>query len=312
VTASAPAIELAALSKRYDGVLALRGVDLRVERGELFGLLGPNGAGKTTALRILVDLIRPSGGHARVLGLDAQRDSRAVRARCAYLPGDLRLYEHLTARELLRFLAALRGGRVDAAYRDELVARLDLDPTRPIGALSRGNRQKVGLVQALMSRPELVLLDEPTSGLDPLMQEEVEAILRETVRAGATVCFSSHVLSEVEQVCTRVAMLHRGTLLDVFDLAEQRRLAPRTIAVEFAAAPPPGAFAGIPGVTVLAEAGARVEFAVHDGLDALIKRLAAYTVLTLDAHEPSLEELFLARYQAGGDAAAEATRAAAP
>jgi ABC-2 type transport system ATP-binding protein len=285
-------------------VLALHEVDLRVEPGELFGFLGPNGAGKTTAIRILVDLIRPTAGRARVLGLDAQRDARAVRARVGYLPGDLRLYEHLTGHELLRLIASLRGGTVDARYRDELIARLQLDPTRPIGELSRGNRQKVGLVQALMSRPALVLLDEPTSGLDPLMQEEVEALLRETVRSGGTVFFSSHVLSEVEQVCTRVAMLHRGAILDVFDLAEQRRLAPRTVSVTFAAAPPADAFAGLPGVTVAARDGQHLEFATHDGIDALVKRLAAFTITALDTHEPSLEELFLARYQRDADASA--------
>ncbi len=298
------AIELEALTKRYGSVLALDDVELRVEPGELFGFLGPNGAGKTTAIRILVDLIRPTAGHARVLGLDAQRDARAVRARVGYLPGDLRLYEHLTGHELLELIASLRGGTVDARYRDDLIARLQLDPSRAIGELSRGNRQKVGIVQALMSRPALVLLDEPTSGLDPLMQEEVEALLRETVRDGGTVFFSSHVLSEVEQICTRVAMLNRGAILDVFDLAEQRRLAPRTVAVTFAEPPPADAFAGLAGVTVLAHDGRRVEFAARDGIDALVKRLAAFTVTTLDTHEPSLEELFLARYQQDATTAA--------
>ena len=229
-----PAIRLEGLVKSYGDVRALDGIDLTVPHGEVFGFLGPNGAGKTTAIRILMDLIRPTAGRAEVLGFDAQRQSLEVRRRCGYLPGDLQLYHSLTGAECFDLMASLRRDGVATGYRDALVERLRLDPTRRIGALSKGNRQKVGLIIALMAQPELVVLDEPTSGLDPLMQEEVEAILREIVADGRSVFFSSHVLSEVEQVANRVAMLRDGRIVAVADLAEQRRLAPRRIAVTFA------------------------------------------------------------------------------
>ncbi|MDA1062145.1 MAG: ABC transporter ATP-binding protein [Chloroflexi bacterium] len=294
-----PAIRFEGLEKRYGDVRALAGIDLDVPQGTVFGFLGPNGAGKTTAIRVLLDLIRPSAGRVELLGLDAQRDAVEVRRRCGYLPGDLELYEGMTGREFLDYVEALRGGRgsVDARYRETLIERLRLDPSRRIGALSKGNRQKVGVVQALMARPEVVVLDEPTSGLDPLVQEEVEAILGEVVADGRTVFFSSHVLTEVEQIAGSVAMLRAGRIVAVVDLAEERRLAPRRVTVTFDAPVPADAFAGLDGVRVVTADERHATFESHDHMDPLIKALARYPVRTLETHELSLEELFLSYYE---------------
>ena len=312
----APAIRLRRLTKYYGPVRALTELDLTVERGEIFGFLGPNGAGKTTTIRILLDLIRPTAGRAEVLGLDAQRDSVRVRRRTGYLPGDPRMYERMSGLDYFALVARLRDERVDNTYRDRLVERLQLDPTRHIGALSRGNRQKVGIVQALMMRPELLVLDEPTSGLDPLIQEEVEELLREAADDGRTVFFSSHDLAEVEQVCSRVAMLRAGRVIDVFDLAERRRIAAQRIAVTFAAPPPRDALDGIDGAPLLSLEGAEAVFETHHRVDALLKRLARFTVVQLETHKPTLEELFLSYYEdreapAGGPGDEEAQDAAA-
>ena len=292
-----PAIRLEGLVKSYGDVRALDGIDLAVPRGEVFGFLGPNGAGKSTTIRILMDLIRPTAGRAEVLGFDAQRQSLEVRRRCGYLPGDLQLYHSLTGAECFDLMASLRRDGVAAGYRDALAERLRLDPTRRIGALSRGNRQKVGLIIALMAQPELVVLDEPTSGLDPLMQEEVEAILCEIVADGRSVFFSSHMLAEVEQVAGRVAMLRDGRIVAVADLAEQRRLAPRRVAVTFEEHVPAAAFDGLDGVRVVSLEGAAATFETHDQMDALIKALAGFRVHTLETHELTLEELFLSYYE---------------
>ena len=290
------AIRFEGLVKTYGDVRALDGIDLTVPRGEVFGFLGPNGAGKTTAIRILMDLIRPSAGRAEVLGFDAQRDTLEVRRRCGYLPGDLELYNSLTVDACLDLVASLRGD-VDPRYRGELVERLRLDTGRRIGALSRGNRQKVGLTIALMAKPELVVLDEPTNGLDPLVQDEVEAILREVVADGRSVFFSSHVLAEVEQIARRVAMLRGGRIVAASDLAEQRRLAPRRVSVAFAEPPDASAFERLDGVRLVSLEGRDAVFETHDEMHALIQALATQRVRTLETHEITLEELFLSYYE---------------
>ncbi|MEE8421369.1 MAG: ABC transporter ATP-binding protein, partial [Dehalococcoidia bacterium] len=249
-----PAIRLEQLTKDYGSLRALDGLDLTVEEGEVFGFLGPNGAGKTTTLRVLMDLIRPTSGRAEVLGFDTQRDSIEVRARTGYLPDDPQMYDDMTVHAFLRLMMSLRGSGArgsDGRRRDELIERLQLDPTRRIGALSRGNRQKAGIVLALMSEPQLVVLDVPTTGLDPLVREEVELLLREIADGGGTVFFSSHVLSEVEQICDRVAMVREGRVIDVLALEERRRLAPQRFAVTFEVAPPAGAFDELPDVKVV-------------------------------------------------------------
>src|SRR5690349_11665515 len=237
-----------ALSKRYGRVQALDGLSLDVRAGEVLGFLGPNGAGKTTTLRLLMGYLGPTGGSARMLGLDCWRDSVAVHARTGYLPGDVRLWPRMTVRAIAGHLARLRGLDHDPRTLD-LAKRLDMELDRPVGELSKGNRQKAGLLLALLGEPELLLLDEPTSGLDPLAQAEFHAILRERVAAGAAVLLSSHVLSEVERVADRVAIIRSGRLLMLETMASLREKARHTVEVRFGSPPPPPAFAGVPGIT---------------------------------------------------------------
>src|SRR5206468_5616076 len=231
---------------------ALWDVNLDVRRGEVFGFLGPNGSGKTTTIRCLLDLIRPSAGRVRVLGLDPQAEPVAVRARVGYLPGELRLDDNLTAAGAIQFFNRLRGGRADSDFIRELADRLGLDLNTPIKNFSKGNKQKVGVVQALMHRPELLLLDEPTSGLDPLAQQVVLHLIEEARAAGATVFFSSHVLSEVQEVAERVAILRRGAVVEVAETAALLNRALRRVRVRFRQPPDDGVLARVSGVKTLA------------------------------------------------------------
>jgi ABC-2 type transport system ATP-binding protein len=292
------ALMMRGLSKSYGDVQALRGVDLEVRRGEIFGFLGPNGSGKTTTIRCLLDLIRPSGGSLRVLGLDPQAEPVAVRARVGYLPGELRLDDNLTAEGVLRFFNRLRGGRADPAFIRRLADRLGLDLRTPIKNFSKGNKQKVGVVQALMHRPELLLLDEPTSGLDPLAQQEVLRLLGEARAAGATVFFSSHVLSEVQEVAERVAILRHGTLVEVAETAALIDRALRRVRVRFRQPQDPVVLARLPGVKILGQDDrGGVLLQVAGEMDGLIKALAAFPVSDFETERPSLEEVFLAYYE---------------
>ena len=292
---SAPAIELAGLVKDYGRTRALAGIDLTVERGRIFGFLGPNGAGKTTAIRVLLDLIRPTAGTARVLGLDSQRDSIEVRQRAGYLPGDLRMYEGLRGDQFLDFIDSFRPEKRDAVYRRTLIERLGLDPSKRIRALSKGNRQKLGFIQALMHRPELLILDEPTSGLDPLAQEEVARILEDAVAEGRTVFFSSHVLPEVERLSETVAIIRDGRIVALENVARLKSRSVHVLDVTFASPPPPGLFA-LPGVRELRRDGNTVHLQASGGIDALIKAIARYDVIDLHTQQPNLEDVFLAYY----------------
>lgn len=290
------AIQTEALEKHYGEVHALQGIDLRIEEGELFGFLGPNGAGKSTTLRILLDLIRPTAGRAMVFGLDCQRDSLAVRSKIGYLPSDPKFPTKLTAEQVFDYTAQIRGIEVDAGYLGKLVDRLDVETDRPVGTLSRGNRQKVGLVQALLAKPPLLILDEPTTGLDPLIQEEVEAILREVVAEGRTVFFSSHILPEVEALCSRAAIVREGRLVEVFDLAEQRKIAPVQVRVRFGQ-PVPLSPAAPLAATECSEDRREMTFEVRDGFDPLIKWLSGFHIESLEARPRTLEELFVGFYR---------------
>jgi len=286
------------LEKSYGKVRALRGVDLEVQRGEIFGYLGPNGAGKTTTIRCLLDLIRPNGGAVRVLGIDPQADPVAVRARTGYLPGELQLDPNMTVEGALRYLNALRGNKADWGFVRQLTERLDLPLKPPIKNLSHGNKQKVGVVQALMHRPELLLLDEPTLGLDPLMQREVLALLREAMADGATVFFSSHIMSEVEAVAERVAIIREGVIVEVAETASLINRALRRAHVRFKQPVDISPLANVPGVTVLSQDdGTSVLLEVEGEMDGLIKALAAFPVSAFETERPSLEEIFLAYYE---------------
>jgi ABC-2 type transport system ATP-binding protein len=301
MTAS-PAIETAGLGKTYDGtVQALVDLDLRVERGEVFGFLGPNGAGKSTTIRLLLDLIHPTAGRASVFGLDTRADGVAARERLGYLPGDLRLPDRLTARETLDSLARLRG-REDRALRDELCERFDVVLERPIRHLSKGNRQKVGLVQAFMHRPDLVVLDEPTAGLDPLLQGEVRALLRETAADGRTVFLSSHSLDEVQHVADRVGIIRTGRLIDVDAVDSLRERSLRSVTVTFRGAVDASELSAIDGVRIVAAEDSVVRLSAPEtAMDALVKALARYPIADLVSEPADLEEIFLDLYRDAGD-----------
>jgi ABC-2 type transport system ATP-binding protein len=296
---SEPAIQFSGLVKDYGSTRALDGIDLSVERGCIFGFLGPNGAGKTTAIRILLDLIRPTRGTARVLGFESQRDTLEVRRRVGYLPGDLRVYDGLRGDEFLDFIDSFRPEKRDLARRRTLMDRLGFDGTKRIRALSKGNKQKLGIIQAMMHRPDVLVLDEPTSGLDPLVQEEVARLLEEAVHEGRTVFFSSHILPEVERLSQSVAIIRAGRIVAVEDIARLRSRSVHKVEVTFASEPPLGLFA-IPGVTELRRDGATVHLQARDGIDAVIKAIARYPVIDLRTEQPSLEDVFLAYYAEPG------------
>ena len=291
------------LTKSYGPVQALRGVDLVVRQGEIFGFLGPNGAGKTTTIRCLLDLIRPQAGVIRVLGLDPQADPVAVRARVGYLPGELNLETNRTAEQALRYFNDLRGNRADWAFVRDLARRLDLALTTPIKNLSKGNKQKVGVIQALMARPELLLLDEPTAGLDPLMQQEVYRLLREARQNGATIFFSSHIISEVEALADRIAIIRQGVIVEEAEPRQLLSMTLRRVRIRFREAVDLRPLAATPGVTLLAQDNAHATVQMEGEVDGLIKALAAYPVSDLETERPSLEELFLAYYE--GETAGE-------
>lgn len=293
----AAVIRTEGMTKAYGTLLALDQLSLTVEPGEVLGFLGPNGAGKSTTIRLLLDLIRPTAGHAEVLGFDCRRQSHEVRARTGYLPGDLRLYGKLTGRETASLFARLKGLHDGDDEAERLAARLDLDLDRHIGMLSKGNRQKVGILVALLGRPPLLVLDEPTSGLDPLMQHTVWGLLRDAAAEGRTVFFSSHVMGEVEQVCRRVAILRAGKLVAVDPVAELKGRGLRRVEVSFAGATPTEADHAIPGVEELRRNGQTVEYAVTGEVDPLIKALAPYHVIDLRTEQPSLDEVLMAYYR---------------
>ena len=292
------AISIQGLSKSYGRVQALRGLDLSVQRGEIFGFLGPNGAGKTTTIRCLLDLIRPQQGEIRILGLDPRRSPVEVRACCGYLPGELNVDDNLTVKETLRFFISLRRGQAEWKTAQALAERLDLDLSRQVKNLSKGNKQKVGLVQALMHRPQLLLLDEPTSGLDPLVQQTVLELVAEARREGATVFFSSHILSEVQAIAERVGIIRQGTLVEVAQTADLLRRSLRRLRLRFAGPVDPAGLLAVPGVTLLAQAAPdSLHLEVAGEMDALVKALAAYPLQDLETERPSLEEVFLAYYR---------------
>ena len=303
---TAAAIELSGVVKDYGATRALAGIDLRVEPGQVFGFLGPNGAGKTTAIRIMLDLLRPTAGRASVLGLDCRRQSMDVRTRVGYVPGDLRLYDGMTGDDFLDFIASFRPKTRDAVYRHELVSRLGVDTSKPMRSLSKGNKQKLGLIQALMHRPELLILDEPTSGLDPLVQDEVAKMLEEAVRDGRTVFFSSHVLSEVDRLSQSVAIIREGRVVAVEDIARLKARSAHVVEVTFAAPPPADLFL-LPGVQELRRDGNVVRVQAQDSIDAVIKAIASRPIIDLRTEQPSLEDFFLTYYTSPNAAAGERT-----
>lgn len=297
------AIQLDRLSKNYAQRAALVELTLQVNKGEVIGYLGPNGAGKSTTIRLLLDLIRPSGGSVTVLGLHPRKAAVELHRRLGYLPGDFTVDGRQTVRECLAFFGGLRGGvamdRIAA-----LAARLDLDLTPKIASLSKGNRQKVGLVQAFMHDPELLILDEPTSGLDPLAQETFLQLVREARDEGRTVFMSSHIMSEVQAVADRVAIIRQGRLVALDSVANLRQQAVRQVEIVFAGPAPREQFTALEGVTGLSAEKSTLRCTVTGSPDALIKAAAKHTVLALTCEEPDLEALFHDYYRKDSDHAA--------
>jgi ABC-2 type transport system ATP-binding protein len=292
-----PAILTEGLTKHYGDVRALRDLDLEVRAGEVFGFLGPNGAGKTTMIRTILDEIRPTAGRASILGMDSHRDSVAIRRHIGYLPGDLALYPNLTGRDTLTFFANLRGG-VDWSYVEELAERLNSDLSRKVGNLSSGNRQKVGLIQALMNRPRLLVMDEPSSGLDPLVQRELQAMIREVAADGRTVFLSSHTLSEVQRVADRVGIIRHGRLVAVESLLDLRSKAMRRIELEFESPVEASLFEAVPGVRDVTIENHRVVLTFDGSMGALLKTVTEQTELVdITTREADLEEIFLTYYR---------------
>jgi ABC-2 type transport system ATP-binding protein len=284
------------LSKRYRHTVALDRLDLEIEAGEVFGYLGPNGAGKSTTIGLLLGLIRPSSGTARIFDLDAWRDAPTIHRRLAYVPSQANLWPSLTGAEALRFLSAIHGS-VDAAYRDELVERFDLTVDKKVRAYSHGNRQKILLIAAFASRADLMLLDEPTTGLDPLMEQVFRACVIEARDRGQTVLLSSHVLSEVEAVCDRVAMLRAGRIIEIGHLDALRRLA--AVRVHATVRSPVTDLSNIPGVSNLVVDGLTVDCNVSGSMQPLVSALAHAGVEHMTTREVSLEELFVSHYGDG-------------
>ena len=293
----APAIETSGLTKRFGDLTALDDLSITVEAGEVYGFLGPNGAGKTTTIRQLLGLARPSAGSARIFGLDVWSDSDAVHRRLAYVPGEFNAWRTLRGDEMLDLLGSVHGG-YDPAVRDELCERFEFDPSKKGQGYSKGNRQKIALIAALMVQPDLLVLDEPTSGLDPLMEVTFRHCVAEARDRGQTVFLSSHILSEVEAVCDRVAMLRRGRLVEVSTLEDLRRLNTQEVVVEFADGQVPD-LAAVEGVEQVSVEGSTAKFRLRGAPSALLRVLAPHDVAAIDIREPSLEELFLSFY--GGD-----------
>jgi len=281
----------------------LAGLDLAVATGEVYGYLGPNGAGKTTTIRILLDLIRPSSGRVEVLGRDPRHDGVALRRRIGYLPGDFIVDGRQTVTELLTYLANLRGG-VPRARVAALAERFDLDLTARIHSLSKGNKQKVGVVQAFMHQPELLILDEPTSGLDPLLQQTFLAMVREARANGQTVFMSSHVMSEVQATADRVGIVRDGVLVTVERVEDLRERAVRRVEIHFAAPVTADEFADLPGVSAVEVTGTLLTCRLDGRADPLVKTAARHTVISLLSEEPDLEELFVTYYRGADGAAA--------
>jgi beta-exotoxin I transport system ATP-binding protein len=291
-----PIIETERLTKSYGSARGIEDVTITVEKGEVFGCLGPNGAGKTTLIRTLLDLLHPTSGSARLFGLDSRRDSVAIRRRLGNLPGDFGYGEGATGREALNLLARLRG-MDDLGRAEALAERFRASLDRPLGQLSRGNRQKVGLILASFHAPELLILDEPTSGLDPLMQEEFMALVGEEQERGCTVVLSSHELDEVERVCDRVGIVRAGRLIAVERITDLLGKARRTVTLELADDASLDELRTVPNVTDLQVLDGRVIFRVSGDLDAAIKAVARHHVRDMELTHPTLEEVFLSYYR---------------
>ncbi len=298
------AIQTEKLNKSYGRNRGVIDLDLSVYEGEVFGFLGPNGAGKTTTIRMLLNLIKPTGGKATLLGLDSQRDNVEIHKHIGYLPGEFSLYPGLTGAQTLAYFANLRGvdGKENWKYVQEMAERLELDMTKKFRQYSRGNKQKVGIILALMHRPRLLILDEPTSGLDPLNQQEFYKLVKEIQQSGSSVFFSSHIMSEVEKICDRVGIIREGRLVKIGGIAELTDLKSHQLELTFAGPVPLEEFRQLPGVDHLEKVQVNSHETLRcivkaDKLDQVVKLAAKYPLVNFVSREPSLEESFLDYYR---------------
>ncbi len=296
-----PAILTEGLTKHYGDVEALVDLDLTVQQGEVFGFLGPNGAGKTTMIRTVLDLIRPTAGRASILGMDTHEHAVELRNHVGYLPGDLALYPKLTGRETLQYFANLRGG-VDWDYVNGLAERLDSDLSLRVSDYSSGNRQKVGLIQAFMSRPSVLILDEPSIGLDPLMQQEFQAMVREVRGEGRTVFLSSHTLSEVERVGDRVGIIRHGRLVVVESVESLKAKAIRQLTMDFGSPVAADIFIGVDGVRDVVAEGTSVSLSVDGPMRDVLHAAMRYDLVNVESNEADLEDIFLEYYRNSAEA----------
>jgi ABC-2 type transport system ATP-binding protein len=292
------AVQVEGLLKSYGKIKALKGIDLQVQRGEIFGFLGPNGAGKTTTIRCMLDMIRPDGGKISLLGINPQSDPVAVQAKTGYLPGEMQYYDNLTSEAQLHFFNDMRGGQAKWNYITQLSERLALDLHQPIKNLSKGNKQKIGVIQALMHQPELLLLDEPTSGLDPLMQQEVLSLLREANERGATIFFSSHIMSEVESLAERVAIIRSGEIVELTNTDQLTHTTVNRINIRFKRPTDFSSLAELPGVEILTQVDqTNLTLQVTGDMELLVRSLGSLPVYALETEHLSLEEVFLTYYK---------------
>ena len=294
---SAATIELVSLSKRYGSSVnyALQDVSLQVNAGEAYGFLGPNGAGKSTAIRTLLNFIQPTSGKAKILGLDIVNDSVKIKKHIGYLSGDFAIYPKMTGDQYLRYMGELQPPK-NQKYLQELMGRLKADPTKKLGELSRGNRQKFGIIQAFMHQPQVLILDEPTSGLDPLMQEVFYELISEAKARGAAIFMSSHILSEVQKTCDRLGIIREGKLVDERTIAEMSAEASQTFDIIFVGKPPIKELQKISSSPVSVQ-NERVTIHMHGKLSPLFALLSKHDVSKIDARNLDLDEVFLGFYQ---------------
>jgi ABC-2 type transport system ATP-binding protein len=295
MSTSEPVIVIDNLYKSYGAVQAVKGISMSVELGEIFGFLGPNGAGKTTTIRCMLDVIRPTSGTIRVLGLDVQQDTLELHQHIGYLPGDVRLPGQMTGKQVINYFSRLQGR--EPVLLKELVARFDVETKRPLKGYSKGMRQKIGIVLAFMCDPDILILDEPTSGLDPLLQKTFNEFLLEEQARGKTIFMSSHIMSDVEKVCHRVAVIRRGELVTVEAVEALREKAGQRVIVEFGDPITMEELAHIPGVSNVTQSNHAYHMNVSGTMDPMIKAFSRHEVVRLQAEEAPLEEVFLKFYE---------------
>lgn len=295
-TAQPSVVSVDRLTRDFGARRGIMDVSFEIAAGEVFGFLGPNGAGKSTTIRLLLGLYRATSGRVRVFGCDPWHDGVEIRRQVGYLPGELALYPRLTGRQHLDRLARVRGLR-NTTYRDELTERFDAELDRPVRTLSKGNRQKIGLIQAFMHQPPLLVLDEPTSGLDPLLQDEFARLIRERVTAGSTALLSSHELDEVQRVVDRLAIIKDGRIVATDSIDGLRRASPRTVAFQFRGEVDPRPFAALEGVRVLQSSGGRLEISIIGPIGALLRMAADLDPIDMTARPADLDEMFLRYYR---------------